>query len=108
MRSIRLSKIAAKKLESLLEYLEVEWSEKVKHNFIDKLDKSLKQISKFPLSYEKSQIKPELHRCIVSKQTTLYYKFDAKIVFVVTIFDNRMNPNKLKEETTPIDNKSMR
>ena len=99
MRSIRLSKIATKKLESLLEYLEVEWSEKVKLNFIDKLDKSLKQISKYPLSYEKSQIKSGLHRCLVSKHTTLYYTFDTKKVYIVTIFDNRMNPEKLKQET---------
>ena len=99
MRSIILSKIAAKKLESLLEYLEVEWSEKVKSNFIEKLDKSLKQISKYPLSCEKSQLKPELHRCIVSKQTTIYYKFDTKRIFVVTVFDNRMNPEKLKQKT---------
>lgn len=99
MRSIILSKIAAKKLESLLEYLEVEWSEKVKLNFIDKLDKSLNQISKYPLSYEKSQVKPELHRCTVSKHSTLYYTFDTKRVYIVTLFDNRMNPEKLKQET---------
>lgn len=99
MKTIVLSKIAAKKLENLLEYLEKEWSEKVKLNFIDKLDKSLKQISKYPLSYEKSQIKPELHRCLVSKHTTLYYTFDTKRVYIVTVFDNRMDPEKLKQET---------
>jgi plasmid stabilization system protein ParE len=99
MRSISFSRIAAKKLEILLNYLEEEWSEKVKNNFIVKLDKSLKQISKYPLSCEQSHIKPELHRCFVSKQTTLYYKFDTKRVYVVTIFDNRMNPKKLNQET---------
>ena len=72
---------------------------KVKYNFIERLDKSLKQISKYPLSCEKSQLKQGLHRCFVSKQTTLFYKFDTKRVYVVTIFDNRMNPEKLKQET---------
>lgn len=99
MRSIVLSKTAARKLEMLLKYLEEEWSEKVKHNFIEKLDNSLEQINKYPLSYEKSQLKPELHRCLITKQTTLYYKFDSKRVYVVTLFDNRMNPKKLKQET---------
>lgn len=47
----------------------------------------------------KAQIKPEFHHCLVSKQTTLYYTFDKKRVYVVTIFDNRMNPKKLKQET---------
>jgi len=99
MRSILLSRTAAKKLEILLNYLEEEWSEKVKQNFIVKLDNSLKQISKYPLSCEKSHIKQELYRCLITKQTTLYYTFDTKRIYVVTIFDNRMNPKKLKQET---------
>lgn len=99
MRTIVLSKTAAKKLELLLKYLEDEWSEKVKYNFIEKLDNSLEQINKHPLSCEKSQLKPQLHRCIITKQTILYYTFDEKRIFVVTIFDNRMHPEKLKQET---------
>jgi len=99
MRSISFSRTAAKKLVILLKYLEEEWSVKVKHNFIIKLDNSLKQISNYPLSCEKSQLKQDLYHCLVSKQTTLYYKFDTKKIYVVTIFDNRMNPKKLKQET---------
>ena len=47
-REIRLSKLAMRKLDSLLVYLEEEWSTKVKHEFVQKLDKSLKQIQKLP------------------------------------------------------------
>lgn len=99
MREIALSKTAASKLENLLHYLETEWSERVKQNFIQKLDKSLHLIQNYTFSFEKSEIKTDLYRCIVTKQTTLYYKFDAKKVYIVTVFDNRMNPKKLKKET---------
>ncbi|MEI8084683.1 MAG: type II toxin-antitoxin system RelE/ParE family toxin [Paludibacter sp.] len=99
MRRVVLSKTAANKLDILLKYLEFEWSEKVKHNFIEKLDNSTEQIRRYPLSCEKSQLKLGLHRCIVTKQTTLYYTFDTKRIYIVTLFDNRMNPKKLKEET---------
>lgn len=98
MRIIVLSKLAARKLEELLSYLEAEWSEKVKSNFIHELDKSLLQACKYPLSYEKSQLKSGLHRCVVNKQTTLYYKFDSKKIYVVTIFDTRQHPKKLNLE----------
>jgi hypothetical protein len=64
MRKIILSKRASKKLEKLLEYLELEWSLKVKNDFIKKLD------------------------------------YDSKNITIVTLFDNRMNPDKLKKETT--------
>ncbi len=40
MRKIKLSKRASKKLEKLLEYLELEWSLKVKEDFIKKLNKT--------------------------------------------------------------------
>ena len=35
---------------------------------------------------------------VVTKQTSLFYRFDSKTIKVVTIFDNRMNPDKLKKE----------
>ena len=50
MRKVILSKRAAKKLDKLLEYLESEWSYNTKKQFVDKFDKSLKQIQKFPNS----------------------------------------------------------
>ena len=54
-REIRLSKRAMRKLDSLLVYLEEEWSTKVKHEFVLKLDKSLKQIQKLPDSFTESE-----------------------------------------------------
>lgn len=83
----------------MLQYLEAEWSNRVMQNFIHKLDNSINQIQNYPHSFEKSKLKPDLYRCIVTKQTSLYYKFDTKKVYIVMLFDTRMNPKKLKEET---------
>jgi plasmid stabilization system protein ParE len=95
MRKVIFSKRAANKMEKLLDYLEVEWSEKVKQNFIKKFDKSIGFISSFPEATEESNLKKGVHRCVVTKQTTIYYIFDETKIKVVTIFDTRMNPNKL-------------
>ena len=46
MKKITLSKRASNRLDKLLEYLEYEWSLKVKDDFIKRLDDSLKQIQK--------------------------------------------------------------
>lgn len=99
MRKILLSKRASNQLEKLLEYLELEWSPKVKDNFITKLDKSLIQILKFPESCPKTDFVKGLHMFVVTKQTSLFYSFDSKTIKIVTIFDNRMNPDKLKKKT---------
>jgi plasmid stabilization system protein ParE len=99
MRTIKLSRRASKKLDKLLECLETEWSLEVKSDFIKILDKSLKQIQKYPDSCQQTDFVKGLHILVVTKQTSIFYRFDSKTISVVTIFDNRMNPEKLKKET---------
>lgn len=99
IREIRLSKRAMKRLENLLVYLEEEWSTKVKHDFVRKLDKSLKQIQKLPDSYPESEKIRGLRKCVLSKQTTVFYRYSKTSIDVVTLFDNRQNPKSLKKET---------
>ncbi|HNW52252.1 MAG TPA: type II toxin-antitoxin system RelE/ParE family toxin [Prolixibacteraceae bacterium] len=98
MREIVLSKRASNRLDKLLEYLEQEWSLKVKDDFIKKLDRSLNQIQKFPESCPKTDFVKGLHMLVITKQTSLFYRFDSKTIKVVTIFDNRMDPDELKRK----------
>jgi len=74
-REIKLSKRTIRKLDSLLIYLEEEWSTKVKHEFVLKLDKSLKQIQKLPDSFPESEKIRGLRKCVLTKQTTVFYKY---------------------------------
>lgn len=98
MRKVLLSKRASNRLDKLLEYLEQEWSLKVKENFIKKFDKSLNQVQNFPESCPNTDFVTGLHMLVVTKQTSIFYRFDSKTIKVVTIFDNRMNPNKLRKD----------
>ena len=98
MREIVLSKRASNRLDKLLEYLGQEWSLKVKDDFIKKLDRSLTQIQKFPESCPKTDFVKGLHMLVITKQTSLFYRFDSKTIKVVTIFDNRMDPDELKRK----------
>ncbi len=98
MRKVILSKRAAKRLNGLFEYLETEWSLKTKRDFTKKLDKSIKQIQKFPSSCPQSELEKGLFMLVVTKQTSLFYRFDSESITIVALFDNRMNPAKLKKE----------
>ncbi len=93
---IVFSKRAKNYLEDLLKYLETEWSIQVKHNFVYKLDKSVISISKFPESCPLSGKKKGVYKCIVSKQTSFYYRIKSNKIEVIAFFDNRMNPRKIK------------
>ncbi len=97
IRDIRISKSASAKLEKLLHFLETEWSVKVKQDFIGKLDKTLHQIQNHPDSFPASDKINGLRKCVVTKQTTIFYKYSDDVIFVVAIFDNRQDPNSMKD-----------
>lgn len=97
-REVRLATRAMKKLDNLLVYLEKEWSIKIKNDFIVKLDKSLKQIQKLPDSFPESEKVKGLRKCVVTKQTTIFYKYTEATIDVVAIFDNRQSPKSLENE----------
>ena len=98
-REIRLSSRALQKLDNLLVYLEEEWTLKVKETFILKLDKSFQQIQKLPDSFPESEKIKGLRKCVITRQTTVFYKYTDTHINIVTIFDTRQNPKQLKNDT---------
>lgn len=97
-RKVKISKTAEKKLETLFDYLLQKWSQKVKTEFVKKLDKSIDLIKLTPEIFPESDKQTGLHKCVVTKQTTLYYRFDSKAIYIITIFDTRQKPSKLKKD----------
>ncbi|MCB0497071.1 MAG: type II toxin-antitoxin system RelE/ParE family toxin [Cyclobacteriaceae bacterium] len=98
MRGIVLSKRAAKKLDKLLNYLESEWSERVKINYVEKFDQIVNQLRTFPEIGQETELVKGLRRLVITKQTTIYYRYDNKYVKIAAIFDTRMDPMKIKKE----------
>lgn len=96
-REIIFSKNAEKSLINLLEHLEFKWSIKVRGKFILKLDKLIYLIQNDPEIFPKSQINKSQYRCVMSKQTTIYYRYNSKEVRVLSLFDTRQNPSKIKK-----------
>jgi len=95
-----LSELAEAKLLKLSEYLLEHWNLKTRDKFIEKLSEKVEQISFQPNSCQKSSEFKGLYKCVVTKQTTFYYRIsnDLKEIEIITIFDTRQHPDKLKEE----------
>ena len=95
-----LSELAESKLLKLSEYLLEEWNLKTRDKFISKLNDKIEQISKQPDSCPKSSEFKNLYKCVVTKQTTLFYRIIAerKEIEIITILDTRQNPDKLKKD----------
>ena len=97
-RTIIFSKNAEKSLLELFEYLEIKWSKKVKDKFISKLDKVIYLIQIEPEIFPKSELNKNYYKCVLSKQTAIYYKFNTKRVEIIAFFDTRQDPNKIKKD----------
>ena len=97
-RKVVISKTAEKKLEKLFEYLIEKWSVKVKKDFVEKLDSSIEIIKNQPEIFPESKKGKGLRKCVITKQSTLYYRYNSKQINIITIFDSRRDPNKLSKE----------
>lgn len=97
-RKVVISKTAKRKLEKLFEYLIKEWSVKVKKDFVEKLDSSIEIIKNQPEIFPESKKGKSLRKCVVTKQTAIYYRYNSKRINIVTLFDTRQDPSKLDKE----------
>lgn len=95
-----LSEIAQNKLLKLNDFLLENWSLKVRNDFIKKLSSKIQQISNQPESCPQSNKFKGLFKCVVTKQTTLYYRVnvDKKEIEIISIFDSRQNPDQLEKD----------
>lgn len=85
-------------MKRLFNYLIEEWSLRVKNEFVEKLDHCIDIIKQQPEIFPESNKRKGLRKCVVTAQTTLYYRFNSKRINVVTIFDTRQKPKKLNKE----------
>jgi plasmid stabilization system protein ParE len=97
---VYLSQNAESKLLLLIDYLKVKWNDKTKYDFLEKMNKKIEMISKFPQSCPESKDFSEVYKCVVSKQTTFYYRIlsDKEEIEIITLFDTRQNPELLFKE----------
>jgi plasmid stabilization system protein ParE len=98
--NVFLSEIAEFKLLKLSEYLLENWNLKVRDAFIEKFSEKINQISNQPDSCPQSSAFKGLYKCVVTKQTTFYYRFSTELneIEIITIFDTRQHPKKLNKQ----------
>lgn len=90
------SPLAENDFDLILDYLQQEWNVDVSRKFIDKIEKILNFIIQNPSQYPFVNKKQKIHKCVLTKQNTLFYREHKQFIEVLRIFDTRQNPRKLK------------
>jgi plasmid stabilization system protein ParE len=83
-------------LQDIITYLREKWTDKEIRNFARKLDKRLELISFNPKLFPKTLKKKNIRRSVLTKQTVIYYETRDDVVTIVTLFDPRQHPKKLR------------
>lgn len=92
---IEWTKEAEIQLENILDYLVLNWTQKEVSRFFSDLEEGLEIISNQPLQQKASIRKPKAREYQLSPQTTLFYEFDERVVTVMMLWSNKMNPEDL-------------
>lgn len=86
---------ALNNLKGILDYLENRWTKREIKKFAQLLDKQLKLIEGNPYLFAESDKSKGFRKSVLSRQTTIYYRINKFEIRIITLFDNRQNPNKL-------------
>jgi len=92
-QSIRWTSRAKKDYTSILEYLNASWTNKELRKFVIKTNAALVVISNNPQAFPLSKRK-NVHKCVLIKQISIYYKVNRGYIELLTFWDNRKKPRK--------------
>lgn len=82
--------------DNIINYLESNWSIKEKSEFVRKLEKRVELIKRFPEIFPKSYLSPNTCRPVLTEQITIYYSIENQIIKILSLFDVRQSPDKIK------------
>ena len=93
---IRWSKQAENKFDSIIEYLESEWGEKVTQAFVRRTFEFLDLLQDFPEIGSVENQEKQIRGFVIIKQLTVFYKIKRNSIVILNFYDNRQNPKRKK------------
>ena len=83
-------------LDRIFDYIEENWSEREIRQFAKRLERTLSSLSKYPASYPESLRFYGVRKCVLSPQTIIFYEYSRERILLLSLFDTRQDPEKLK------------
>ena len=83
-------------LEFIASYLQNQFSNKAKIDFLVKLSEKLLLIESMPLMYPASVKNPLVRKCVIHKNLSCFYEVTDTHIYILSLVDNRINPDSLR------------
>jgi plasmid stabilization system protein ParE len=88
---------ALSNLKSVIFYLEKHWSEREIKKFSLLLDRYLDLIKSNPFLFVEYSSDKKIRKSVLTKQISIFYRVVDNDIQIVTFFDTRQSPEKLKK-----------
>ncbi len=86
---------ALNNLKAIVNYLEIRWTKREIIKFSQLLENKITIIIDNPFLFPESIKSKGIRKAVLTKQTTIYYRIIDNEIHLITLYDNRQNPNKL-------------
>ncbi|HVV54478.1 MAG TPA: type II toxin-antitoxin system RelE/ParE family toxin [Mucilaginibacter sp.] len=90
------SERATEEFNKLQDYLISEWGEDISRRVLAEISQTLIRIQNSPEHFPYVKEQKKIRLCVASPQTSIYFQELKDAVVIVSVFDNRQNPRKLK------------
>ncbi len=93
---LRWTDRAEEEYNKLIDYLNGEWGPEITGRIIGEFKQSIARIQNSPEQFPIFLKAKKTRRCVVSPQTSIFFKVYKEEIRILTVFDNRQNPRKRK------------
>lgn len=98
-KPVIISPQAQKDILAILNYLQENWNQKVIDHFLDRLEGFYKIVSRFPRLFRYYDKRRNIRSYVLTRQNSVYYRNTRTAIEIITVFDTRQHPRKLKSAT---------
>jgi plasmid stabilization system protein ParE len=92
---VRWSIHSIDELESTFQYLYKEFNEREVLKLQNAIDAFLELIIENPYSFQLAENSTEVRKLVIMKYNTMYFSIDDDIIYILSFFSNRQNPEKI-------------
>ena len=85
---------ALEELRNTVEYLELNFSEREIKNLSERIENTLRLVSANPSIFPQVEGYVGIHRVVIAKFNTMYYRMNNNQIEVLSFFSNRQSPEK--------------
>ncbi|HAK76437.1 MAG TPA: hypothetical protein DCR35_00565 [Runella sp.] len=96
MRELVITNTAKEDIESISFFLESNFSNRVKTEFLLRLSEHFALIESMPFMHQVSEKNPLVRRCVIHKNAAFFYQVTEELIIILAVFDTRANPNNFQ------------